>query len=109
MMSKLGKAMGGTFDFAGMLGGAPGSATDGDAAENATEEGEEEEETLHAAASAGGCPFLISLAVRPLSANARPAVCPSGDVEALKRLLKAGASPDEGDEEGRTALHFACG
>jgi ankyrin repeat protein len=27
----------------------------------------------------------------------------------LKRLLEAGANPDEGDEEGRTALHFACG
>ena len=55
MMSKLGKAMGGTFDFAGMLGGAPGIATDGDTGtERATEEEEAEEETLHGAASAGG-------------------------------------------------------
>ena len=31
-------------------------------------------------------------------------------MEALKRLLETeGVNPDEGDEEGRTALHFACG
>lgn len=33
----------------------------------------------------------------------------SGDVEAIKQLLEAGANTDEADEEGRTALHFACG
>lgn len=32
-----------------------------------------------------------------------------GDVAAIKALLEAGAKPDEADEEGRTALHFACG
>jgi ankyrin repeat protein len=34
---------------------------------------------------------------------------PAGDVEQLKELLAAGADKDEKDEEGRTALHFACG
>lgn len=33
----------------------------------------------------------------------------AGDVETIKRLLEEGAKPDEADEEGRTALHFACG
>ena len=45
----------------------------------------------------------------PLHCHCIDLCVPSGDVEALKRLLKTGASPDEGDEEGRTALHFACG
>lgn len=27
----------------------------------------------------------------------------------LEELLKAGANQDEKDDEGRTALHFACG
>lgn len=30
-------------------------------------------------------------------------------MEALKELLAAGADKDEKDDEGRTALHFACG
>ena len=30
-------------------------------------------------------------------------------MEALKELLQAGADKDEKDDEGRTALHFACG
>lgn len=33
----------------------------------------------------------------------------TGDVEALKELLQGGADKDEKDDEGRTALHFACG
>ena len=33
----------------------------------------------------------------------------AGDVEALKELLQGGADKDERDDEGRTALHFACG
>ncbi|KAF5838655.1 ankyrin repeat-containing domain protein [Dunaliella salina] len=37
-------------------------------------------------------------------------VCASaGDVELLKRLIQEGGNVDEPDEEGRTALHFACG
>ena len=39
--------------------------------------------------------------------------CPTppraGDKEQLKELLEGGADRDEKDEEGRTALHFACG
>jgi len=35
--------------------------------------------------------------------------CALGDVEALKELLQGGANKDEKDDEGRTALHFACG
>ena len=27
----------------------------------------------------------------------------------MRELLAGGAKPDERDEEGRTALHFACG
>lgn len=30
-------------------------------------------------------------------------------MEALKQLLQGGADKDEKDDEGRTALHFACG
>ncbi len=33
----------------------------------------------------------------------------AGDVDALKELLQGGADKDEKDDEGRTALHFACG
>lgn len=33
----------------------------------------------------------------------------AGDVEQLEQLLKSGADPDEVDDEGRTALHFAGG
>ena len=33
----------------------------------------------------------------------------AGDATALKQLLEDGADKDEQDEEGRTALHFACG
>ena len=33
----------------------------------------------------------------------------AGDAAALTQLLEAGADKDEQDEEGRTALHFACG
>ena len=33
----------------------------------------------------------------------------AGDVELLKRLIQEGGNVDEPDEEGRTALHFACG
>lgn len=69
------------------LGKAMGGAfelPEGEAEEGEAEEAEEEA-TLHAAASAG-------------------------DVELLKQLLaKEGVNIDEGDEEGRTALHFACG
>lgn len=35
--------------------------------------------------------------------------CRAGDKEQLKELLEGGADRDEKDEEGRTALHFACG
>eukprot|EP00983_Pelagomonas_calceolata_P132538 1161877-Pelagomonas_calceolata.AAC.1 len=31
------------------------------------------------------------------------------DVELLKKLIQEGGNVDEPDEEGRTALHFACG
>ncbi|GFH16432.1 ANK_REP_REGION domain-containing protein [Haematococcus lacustris] len=31
------------------------------------------------------------------------------DVDLLKKLLSEGAAVDDGDEEGRTALHFAAG
>ena len=33
----------------------------------------------------------------------------AGDVDALKELLQGGSDKDEKDDEGRTALHFACG
>lgn len=33
----------------------------------------------------------------------------AGDEAGLEELLKAGANKDEKDDEGRTALHFACG
>ena len=32
----------------------------------------------------------------------------AGDAEALKQLLAGGADKNAADEEGRTALHFAC-
>ncbi|KAJ7546148.1 hypothetical protein O6H91_08G026900 [Diphasiastrum complanatum] len=75
------------------LGRAMGVGESGDIAEHTTEEGEGEEElagdedeelTLHHAAS-------------------------TGDIEALKVLLSEGANKDEKDSEGRTSLHFACG
>ena len=33
----------------------------------------------------------------------------AGKADALADLLEKGANKDEQDEEGRTALHFACG
>ena len=33
----------------------------------------------------------------------------SGKADVLADLLKKGANKDEQDDEGRTALHFACG
>lgn len=33
----------------------------------------------------------------------------AGDKDQLKELLEGGADRDEKDDEGRTALHFACG
>lgn len=32
-----------------------------------------------------------------------------GQADILEELLKSGADKDEQDDEGRTALHFACG
>lgn len=75
VLSKLGRAMGGALEL---------PTGEGALAEGEEEEYEEEEATVHSAASAG-------------------------DVELLKQLLEQGANVDEVDEEGRTALHFACG
>ena len=33
----------------------------------------------------------------------------AGQADILEELLKGGADKDEQDDEGRTALHFACG
>lgn len=52
MLQKLGKAMGGTFDFAALANGGAG-ATVPEGEEEEEEEEAAEEETLHAAASAG--------------------------------------------------------
>lgn len=86
VLAKLGKAMGGDAGFAALGGGAAlGGVDEDDDDENGDDEDEEDELTLHSAAS-------------------------TGDHEALAVLL---AAPDcdvnEKDEEGRTALHFACG
>ena len=85
VLAKLGKAMGGDVGLAALGGGAAlGGVDEDDDDENGDDE-EEDELTLHSAAS-------------------------TGDHEALAVLL---AAPDcdvnEKDEEGRTALHFACG
>jgi hypothetical protein len=95
VLAKLGKAMGGDAGLAALGGGgalgalgAPGGAggaDDDDADEDEDEEEEEGELTLHSAAS-------------------------TGDHEALAVLLAApGCEVNAKDEEGRTALHFACG
>ncbi|KAI3803868.1 hypothetical protein L1987_32032 [Smallanthus sonchifolius] len=53
-------------------------------ADEAEEDGNEEESIVHQTAS-------------------------GGDLEGLKKALESGADKDEEDSEGRTALHFACG
>jgi hypothetical protein len=119
-MAKLGKAMGSTFDFEALAGGAGA----GD------EEEEEAEESVHSAASTGApsrprpcarpgrqaAPAQPRPPGLPLRARRRPhqqRAClpraPAGDVELLKKLVAEGADVDAADEEGRTALHFACG
>lgn len=81
IMAKLGKAMGGTFDFEALTGAA---AVGAGAAEEEEEEAEEAEDSVHSAAS-------------------------TGDVDLLKKLVAEGADVGAADDEGRTALHFACG
>ncbi len=90
VLSKLGKAMGGDGALAALGGGAAlgglGGVDDVDEDDEGGDEDEEEGElTLHSAAS-------------------------TGDDEALAVLLAAPeCDVNEKDEEGRTALHFACG
>jgi hypothetical protein len=92
VLAKLGKAMGGDAGMAalgaggmGALGGPGGAGGEEDDEEEEEEEEEEGELTLHSAAS-------------------------QGDHEALAVLLAApGCEVNAKDEEGRTALHFACG
>ena len=57
------------------------------------------------------CTSTILLTVNATLAPKPCQVCfhAAGDVEALKELLQGGADKDEKDDEGRTALHFACG
>lgn len=91
-MSKLGRAF---QDMPGLLGGMPGAVAGAaggaaaargvDASLNA-EEGDGEPEA----------PTLLSAAME-------------GEVDKLTALLKEGAAVNEADEDGRTALHFACG
>jgi hypothetical protein len=57
VLSKLGKAMGGSFDLPGMLGAAPLEAP----AEEEEAEEEEGEDTLHSTASAGVHVFITCL------------------------------------------------
>ncbi|KAL0422298.1 UNVERIFIED_CONTAM: Ankyrin repeat domain-containing protein 2B [Sesamum latifolium] len=77
VLQKLGEAM-------GFAVGAEGATSAGEAAEDETEEANDEESIVHHTASVG-------------------------DVEGLKKAIADGADKDEEDSEGRTALHFACG
>ncbi|GLJ20205.1 hypothetical protein SUGI_0366780 [Cryptomeria japonica] len=81
VLTKLGQAMG-----VGIPGDIPASNEATSAEEIEEEYGyeEEDEPTVHHAASVG-------------------------DVEGLKNVLSSGADKDGADSEGRTALHFACG
>jgi len=90
VLGKLGKAFGGMM---GPMGAAMGATQGEDATAVAAEEQEEEEE--------GEGEEEEELTV--LSAAS------TGDHESLQLLLKEGADKDMKDEEGRTALHFACG
>lgn len=116
----------------------PDAAEAGVHGEEDGEEGEEEfvDNSVHGAASSGICCNKLSYARGPLSlcvtfrlvytdcevpqtAGRSGIPCcikwdssvqsGAGDAAALKQLLEDGADKDEQDEEGRTALHFACG
>ncbi|KAI3774509.1 hypothetical protein L1987_49067 [Smallanthus sonchifolius] len=78
VLKKLGEAMGlaATEDAT--------ASTGNPVADEAEEDGNEEESIVHQTASVG-------------------------DLEGLKKALESGADKDEEDSEGRTALHFACG
>lgn len=89
-MSKLGKAF---QDMPGLLGAGFSGAAGASAAAGAREAGADEENAEEGEPEA---PTLLNAAME-------------GELETLKKLLKDGAAVDEADEEGRTALHFACG
>ena len=50
-----------------------------------------------------------AFAAQPSNTAALASTHPVGDVELLRRLVQEKGNVDESDEEGRTALHFACG
>ncbi|GIL43221.1 hypothetical protein Vafri_1023 [Volvox africanus] len=110
VLSKLGKAMGGVFDFAGAL-------------EGGEEEGEGEEgdgaieETVHAAASAGDVDLLKKLVAEGANVDeadeeGRTALhfaAGYGEIECVKVLIEAKAKLDAVDTNQNTALHYAAG
>ncbi len=129
VLEKLSGAMGDAFN--------PDAVEAGVHGEEEGEEGEEEpaDNSVHGAASSGtyvipstvpgassiACDFAAcasrvsshrtanEVRMLLLSHGAWSAQSVAGDAAALKQLLEDGADKDEQDEEGRTALHFACG
>lgn len=120
VLAKLGRAMGGDGALAALGGGMGGYGALTEVGETDGEEEDEDEEelTLHSAASTGDHESLAVLLKQPgVAVNAadgegRTALhfaCGYGELQCVEALLDARAEVDAVDKNANTALHYAAG